>query len=77
MSFSPRQLAEEIKKHIPEFTVVYAPDFRQQIADSWPTSIDDRQARKDWGWQQAYDMPAMAGDMLAQLRQQQPAAMAD
>lgn len=59
ISFSPRQLVEEIKKIDPQFVCVYAPDHRQKIAESWPQSIDDSQARKDWGWQHQYDLPAM------------------
>lgn len=67
MSFSPRQIAEEIRKHIPGFEIRYAPDFRQEIALSWPTSIDDRFARRDWGWRQEFELVAMVADMLRQL----------
>ncbi len=67
MSFSAGELAAEIKRHIPEFTVEYKPDFRQAIADSWPQSIDDSAAREEWGWQPSYDLAAMAADMLAKL----------
>jgi nucleoside-diphosphate-sugar epimerase len=67
MSFSAGELAAEIKKHIPEFTIDYKPDFRQQIADSWPKSLDDSAARKEWGWKPAYDLKAMTKDMLAVL----------
>lgn len=63
-SFTPKQLAEEIKKHIPEFSITYKPDFRQAIADSWPASIDDSRAKQDWNWNPEYDMPAMVTDML-------------
>ncbi|WP_448698226.1 NAD-dependent epimerase/dehydratase family protein [Mucilaginibacter sp. AW1-3] len=76
MSFSPRQIADEIRKHIGDFSVGYAPDFRQQIADSWPASIDDRQARRDWGWSPRYDLPAMVSDMLTHLKAQQQPEMA-
>jgi nucleoside-diphosphate-sugar epimerase len=67
MSFSAGELAAEIRKHIPEFTCEYQPDFRQAIADSWPRSIDDSAAREEWGWQPAYDLPAMTVDMLDRL----------
>ncbi len=67
MSFTPTEIAAEIKKHIPEFTITYEPDFRQAIADSWPASIDDSSARKDWGWQHEFDMPTMTKDMLDHL----------
>jgi nucleoside-diphosphate-sugar epimerase len=68
MSFSPEEIASEIKKHIPEFTISYQPDYRQQIADSWPQSIDDSVARADWGWQHEYDLPKMTEDMLKNLK---------
>jgi nucleoside-diphosphate-sugar epimerase len=67
MSFSPKEIAESIKKHIPEFTINYKPDYRQQIADSWPQSIDDSQARADWGWKHEYDLDKMTKDMLENL----------
>lgn len=67
MSFTPAQIAEEIKKHIPNFSITYRPDFRQQIADSWPASIDDSKAREDWGWKAEYNLPTMTEDMLAHL----------
>src|SRR5450631_3813680 len=65
LSFSPREIAAEIKKHIPEFAVRYVPDYRQGIADSWPQSIDDSVARMDWGWRHEYDLARMTADMLA------------
>ncbi len=68
MSFSPRQLAEEIKKHIPDFTIEYKPDSRQAIADSWPNTIDDSAAREEWGWNPSYDLATMTKDMLGKLR---------
>jgi nucleoside-diphosphate-sugar epimerase len=67
MSFSAGELTSEIKKFIPEFRCEYKPDFRQRIADSWPMSIDDSVARKDWGWQPMYDLPAMTEDMIERL----------
>ena len=68
MSFAPEQLAEEIRKRVPEFTMDYRIDpLRQSIADSWPNSLDDSAARKEWGWQPKFDLEAMVGDMLDNL----------
>ncbi len=67
MSFDPKEIAEEIKKHIPDFEIAYEPDFRQKIADSWPGSIDDSRARQDWGWKHEFDLPKMTVDMLEHL----------
>lgn len=67
ISFSPEEIAEEIKKHIPAFTVQYNPDYRQAIANSWPQSIDDSVARTDWGWAPEYHLGAMTVDMLKNL----------
>jgi nucleoside-diphosphate-sugar epimerase len=67
MSFSPKEIAAAIKKHIPEFEMGYEPDYRQAIADSWPQSIDDSVAAADWGWKPAYDLPGMVKDMLENL----------
>jgi nucleoside-diphosphate-sugar epimerase len=67
MSFSAGELAAEVKKHIPEFVCGYKPDFRQEIADSWPKSIDDSAARREWGWKQSYNLAAMTKDMLEKL----------
>lgn len=67
ISFAPRDVAAEIRKHIPDFQVTYQPDFRQQIAESWPESIDDSYARQDWGWQPEYDLARMTADMLAHV----------
>jgi nucleoside-diphosphate-sugar epimerase len=63
-SFTPKELAEEIQKHQPDFTIDYAPDFRQSIADSWPSSIDDSHARADWGWCEQYNTVEMVRIML-------------
>ena len=63
MSFNPAELAAEIQKHKPEFTITYEPDFRQKIANSWPKSIDDSYARMEWGWSHDYDLEAMVDDM--------------
>jgi nucleoside-diphosphate-sugar epimerase len=68
ISFTPKQLASEIKKHIPNFEISYQPDFRQQIADSWPASIDDSFANKDWGWVNKFTFEAMTEDMLKNLK---------
>lgn len=70
ISFSPEEIGSEIKKHIPEFSVDYKPDYRQSIADSWPQSIDDAVARKDWGWKHEYDLSRMTTDMLTNLQKQ-------
>lgn len=67
MSFSAGELADEIKKHIPEFKCSYKPDFRQEIADSWPSSIDDSASREEWGWKPAYNLPAMTTEMIEVL----------
>ncbi len=67
ISFSPKELALEIKKHIPEFKIDYKPDFRQAIADSWPKSLDDSAARKEWGWKPKHDIKTMTKDMIAKL----------
>jgi len=67
-SFTPAQLAKSIQKFIPKFTISYKPDFRQAIADSWPKSLDDSGAKKDWKWKPDFDLDAMTKDMLIQLR---------
>jgi len=67
MSFSPKEIGAEIKKHIPDFSISYKPDYRQAIANSWPQSIDDSVARTDWGWKEEYDLSAMTSDMLKNL----------
>ncbi len=68
ISFSCEELFNEIKKHIPEFTISYVPDFRQKIADSWPKSIDDSAARAEWGWKVEYDLAKMTEDMIKNLK---------
>jgi nucleoside-diphosphate-sugar epimerase len=67
MSFSAGELAAAIKKHMPKFTVTYLPDFRQAIADSWPMSVDDSAARKEWGWNPSFNIDTMTKDMLEKL----------
>ncbi|MGV3657768.1 MAG: NAD-dependent epimerase/dehydratase family protein, partial [Chitinophagaceae bacterium] len=67
ISFSPEEIAATIKQHIPEFTIEYNPDYRQNIANSWPQSIDDSVARTDWGWKHQYDLITMTSDMLQNL----------
>jgi len=67
MSFSPKEIANEIKKHIPAFQITYQPDFRQNIADSWPKSIDDYFANKDWNWKHKVTLNDMVSDMLKHL----------
>jgi nucleoside-diphosphate-sugar epimerase len=69
MSFSPAELALEIQKHILGFSISYDPDYRQAIAESWPQSIDDFVARKDWGWREEYDLKSLTLDMLENLKQ--------
>lgn len=69
MSFSAGELAGQIKEQIPEFSCTYAPDWRQEIADSWPQTIDDRAAREEWGWKPSYDLQSMVSDMLTRLRE--------
>lgn len=69
MSFTPEQVAQSIQKWIPEFELSYSPDFRQEIADSWPRSIDDAYARKDWGWKEQFDLDKMTQIMLEHIKQ--------
>ena len=66
-SFTPKQLAEEIKSHIVDFKITYEPDFRQKIADSWPGSIDDSEARSDWNWKEKYDIKLLVDKMLKNI----------
>jgi nucleoside-diphosphate-sugar epimerase len=68
ISFSCEELAREIKKHIPEFEIEYNPDFRQNIANSWPKSIDDSESRAQWNWKPEFDLAKMTKDMLDNLK---------
>lgn len=68
MSFSPQEIAAEIKKHIPNFQITYEPDYRQLIANDWPASIDDSTARADWGWKEKYDLQAMTEAMITGIK---------
>jgi len=68
VSFTPKEIAAEIQKHIPNFTISYKPDFRQKIADSWPGSIDDSSAREDWNWKHEFNMDLMTVEMLENLK---------
>jgi nucleoside-diphosphate-sugar epimerase len=68
VSFTPKEIAAEIKNHIPDFTISYKPDFRQKIADSWPASIDDSPAQKDWHWKHKFDLASMTVEMLENLK---------
>jgi len=67
VSFTPEEVADRILKKIPNFTIEYKPDFRQDIAASWPASIDDSAAREDWGWQHQFDLDSMTDEMLKNL----------
>lgn len=70
MSFSPKEIAESIRSHYPEFSITYAPDFRQKIADSWPSSINDDCARNDWGWKASFGLTEMTAEILTKLPSQ-------
>jgi len=67
MSFTPKELAACIKKHIPDFEISYAPDFRQEIANTWPASVDDSKASQDWGWTPEFDLEKTTKEMLENL----------
>jgi nucleoside-diphosphate-sugar epimerase len=67
MSFSPKEISLAIAQHIPDFVVCYKPDYRQAIANSWPQSIDDSVARKDWGWKEEYTLETMVKEMLENI----------
>tara|TARA_R110000772_G_scaffold112874_4_gene217169 strand:- start:626 stop:1567 length:942 start_codon:yes stop_codon:yes gene_type:complete len=68
MSFNPEEITASIKRHIPDFEIEYKPDFRQEIADSWPQSIDDSHARKDWGWKHSISLEEMTEIMIRNLK---------
>ena len=70
MSFSPADISASIKKHIPNFKVSYSPDFRQSIAETWPSSIDDSKAKEDWGWESKFDLEKTTVEMLKHLPSQ-------
>jgi len=70
MSFTPAQIAAQIRKHNPHFEVMYKPDFRQKIADSWPSSIDDSAARADWGWKNSFGLSELVETMLTHLKRE-------
>jgi nucleoside-diphosphate-sugar epimerase len=67
LSFSPKEITESIRKYIPDFHTIYNPDYRLQIAESWPQSIDDSVARKDWGWKEQFSLDMMTKDMLQNI----------
>lgn len=68
MSFTPKEIYESIKAYYPDFEIEYVPDFRQQIAESWTESINDHNAREDWGWKETFDLPKMTHTMITELR---------
>ncbi len=68
MSFTPAELVDELRRHVPDLQVDYVPDHRQRIADSWPMSLDDSEARNDWGWAPRFDLSMMVKDMVEHLR---------
>ena len=68
IDFTPKEIAAEIQKHLPDFQITYKPDFRQAIADSWPSSINDYHARKDWNWKHNFDLETMTKDILKNLK---------
>ena len=71
MQFTPAELAREIRSHVPGFRIDYSPDpLRQSIADSWPSRLDDSEAREQWGWRHEYDLPDMVADMFRGLNAQ-------
>ncbi|WP_420321353.1 NAD-dependent epimerase/dehydratase family protein [Flagellimonas sp.] len=71
LSFTPEEITRSIKKWYPNFTVEYQPDFRQKIAENWPSSIDDTQAQRDWNWSPHYQLDDVSNEMIAELRKKQ------
>ena len=69
MSFSPQEIYDRIRENIPGFQIDYSPDFRQNIADSWPDSVDDQPARDHWGWSPEFDIDGMVSDILHHLKE--------
>ena len=67
ISFTPKQIAKSIQMHIPDFSMTYTPDFRQDIANSWPKSIDDARAREDWNWEHSFSLEVITKKMLLQV----------
>lgn len=72
-SFTPESLSAEINKHLPEFKISYSPDFRQALADSWPDSIDDQEARKEWSWHAEYDTSKLVSTMITEIKKKKKA----
>jgi len=68
MSFTPQEIAQEIQQHIADFKITYNPDFRQEIADSWPATIDDSEARRDWNWKHQFDLSSMTKDIITIIK---------
>jgi nucleoside-diphosphate-sugar epimerase len=68
LSFSPKELASEIQKYIPDFKMSYESDYRQAIADSWPKSIDDSEAKTDWNWKSSFNLQELTSDMLTNIK---------
>jgi len=75
ISFTPGELAEELRKYVPSLDIEYVPDYRQAIADSWPQSIDDTYAREDWHWKHNFDLPAMTKEILNSIRKKKPVSV--
>ena len=69
ISFNPEEITQSIQKHLPDFTIAYQPDFRQEIADSWPQSIDASKAQEDWGWKHQFNLDAITEVMLKHIKE--------